>query len=200
MPLSRCLDRFAGGARRARNHGLVLVALSAAACAAVQQPATHAPGHRTIAEGYGLLYGITSQQKGLKKLLWMKLESDPLDRVISDIADYAGELSGQLEDMASRYPALTVHEQFLPPVEVKARRSIADALQDTFLSTSGREFARELLLNQRSTLQQEQHLAKVMVEIETADERRAFWRRVDERFGGLRDELETLLRNEYFCD
>jgi hypothetical protein len=188
--------------RRVRAACLLLGVLASSACAASkpQEPPRDGAGHRTIAEGYSLLYGIVSQQKDLKKLLLIKIESDPVDRAISAIADYAGELTAKLEDMAARYPALTVETQFLPEVEVKTRESIAAEAQDTFLSKSGKEFERELLLKQRSALEQEQHMAKVMVTIETAEERRAFWRGVEKRFGALRGDVDGLLRRTYFCN
>lgn len=178
--------------------GLAAVLLGACGASREQSPVPDERGHRTIAEGYSLLYGIASEQKEMKKLLLVKVESDPVDRMISDIADYTGELCVQLEDMARRYPALTIATQFLPEVEVKARESITSAATKTFLKTSGREFELELLLKQRSALEQEQHIAKVMVDIETAEERRVFWRSVDKRFGELRGDLETLLRSTYF--
>jgi len=179
---------------------LAAILLSACSSSRQQTPVAAEREHRTIAEGYSLLYGIASQQKEMKKLLLVKVESDPVDRMISDIADYTGELCAQLEDMARRYPALTIDTQFLPEVEVKSRESLTSATTATFLKTSGREFERELLLKQRTALEQEQHIAKVMVGIETAEERRAFWRGVDKRFGELRSDLEALLRNTYFCD
>jgi hypothetical protein len=46
-----------------------------------------------LRKGYSLLYGITSQQKDLKKLLLIKTESDPVDEVISELADYTGALN-----------------------------------------------------------------------------------------------------------
>ena len=57
-------------------------------------------------------------------------------------------------------------------MEVKARESVAAETTTTLLSTDGRVFERTLLLKQWSALEQERHIAKVMVEIETADERR----------------------------
>ena len=42
-------------------------------------------------------------------------------------------------------------------------------------------------------------MAKVMVGIETSEERRSFWRQVDKRFGELRADVEALLRRSYFC-
>jgi hypothetical protein len=179
---------------------LTILAVGTGACSsAKKQTPPPADGHRTIAEGYSLLYGITSQQKDLKKLLLVKRESDRVDAVISELADYTGELSAQLEDMAKRYPALTVETQFLPDVEVKARESIASETTKVFLASEGKDFERRLLMKQLSALEQERHIAKVMVGLETADERRAFWERTEQRFGELYAKVEQLLERDYFC-
>ena len=42
-------------------------------------------------------------------------------------------------------------------------------------------------------------MAEVMVAIETAEERRAFWRQVEKRFGELRGDVDALLGRTYFC-
>jgi hypothetical protein len=179
--------------------GLLVFTLNACSSMTSQKPVPPTDGHRTIAQGYSLLYGITSQQKDLKKLLLVKIESDPVDAVISELADYTGELSAELEDMAKRYPALTVNTQFLPEVEVKTRESITAETTNIFLASKGADFERRLLLKQLTALEQERHMAKVMVQMETADERRAFWKRTEQRLGLLYDKFENLLQRSYFC-
>jgi len=185
----------------ARRLALCFLLVAAAGCSSTQRqtPLPPTDGYRTIAQGYSLLYAITSEQKDLKKLLIIKVESDPVDAFISELADYAGELSAELEDMAKRYPALTVKTQFLPDVEVKTRESITAATTDALLARKGKEFERLLLLKQFSALEQERHMAKVMSELETADERRAFWRKTEQRLGQLYDKVENLLEGRYFC-
>jgi hypothetical protein len=177
----------------------IAIVVGLGACsAAKQQPGPVTDGHRTVAEGYSLLYGITSQQRDLKKLLSVKVESDAVDAVISELADYTGELSSQLKDMTHRYPALTVDKQFLPVVEVKTREAISEEKTAEFKSTEGKDFERRLLLNQLSSLGQEKNMAKVMVELETADERRAFWRKTQQRFETLHGKVWRLLSEQYF--
>jgi hypothetical protein len=41
-------------------------------------------------------------------------------------------------------------------------------------------------------------MAKVMVELETADERRAFWRKTQQRFEALHAKVWRLLSEQYF--
>ena len=194
MTLSYVASRF-------RCIPIVCMAVVAFACSSArhQEPIPSTDGHRTIAEGYSLIYGITSQQKDLKKLLLIKTESDPVDKVISELADYAGELSAQLEDMAKRYPALTVETQFLPDVEVRARESIASETTKVLLASKGKSFERQLLMKQLTALEEERHISKVMVELETADERRTFWKRTEQRFAELYAKVEHLLEQDYFC-
>lgn len=54
-----------------------------------QTPPPQADDHRTIAEGYSLLYGITSQQKDVAKVLMIKSASPQVHALISEIAAYA---------------------------------------------------------------------------------------------------------------
>jgi hypothetical protein len=181
---------------------LVLVTTALAACSSAKQqtPPTQPDGHRTIAEGYSLVYAIASQQKHLDKALLVKSESDPVDAVVSELSDYAGTLSAELEDMAKRYPALTVDTQFLPAVEAKARESLTVETTKALLAAQGKDFERLLLEKQLPALESEQHIAKVMVQLETADERREFWTRTDQRLGSLRAKIERLLERNYYCD
>ena len=176
---------------------LIVVGLSACS-ASKQQPVAVNDGHRTVAEGYSLLYGVASQQKDIGKLLGVKFESDAVDAVITEVAGYAGEVSAQLEDMSRRYPALTINTQFLPAVEVRTREAIAQETTAEFKSTKGKDFERRLLLSQLNSLGQEKNLAKVMVELETAEERRAFWRKTQQRFETLHGKVWRLLSEQYF--
>lgn len=82
-----------------------------------------------------------------------------MDAVISEIADYTGELSAQLEDMTRRYPALTVDKQFLPVDEVRTREAISQETTAEFKSTKGKDFERQLLLKQLPALEQDKNMA-----------------------------------------
>ncbi len=73
-------------------------------------------------------------------------------------------------------------------------------LSKVLLASEGKDFERRLLMKQLSALEQERHIAKVMVGLETSDERRAFWERTERRFGELYVKVEQLLERDYFCD
>src|SRR5688572_998839 len=121
---------------------LLIVTVTAAACSSTAKPAPSPPadGHRTIAEGYSLLYALASQQKDSDKLLIIKPESDQVDALINELSTYMAELCAELEDFSKRYPALTIETQFLPEVEVKVRESITSESTTVLLGTSGKEF------------------------------------------------------------
>jgi hypothetical protein len=185
---------------RKRIAAVVLLSAICAACGSAkpQIPESEPSDHRRIAEGYALLYGITSRQQHVGKLMLIKQESDPVDQFITELAKTVGEINAEIEDMAKRYPALTINKQFLPDVEVMSRESFEEETKKAFMDSSGHLFERRLLLTQRSALEHEQHIAKVMVGLESGTERREFWVRTDKRFGELRSKLERLLERSYF--
>jgi len=155
-------------------------------------------GRRTISEGYSLLYFAVSEQKWADKVLLVKFESADLERVVTRIAKYAAALKPRLEDLAKRYPA--IHLEPPPPTEVEQRARRAqyhERLRD-MLGASGRDFEREMLLTQYASLDELRHLAAVMVEVETGENRRTFWKEVqtefDAEYGGVLD----LLRRRHF--
>ena len=158
-------------------------------------PVHEAQEHRVIAEGYSLLYGIASQQRNVDKILIVKSASQSVHSLITEIANYTTSLSKQLEDFAAKYPALRVDVQFLPEVEVKARAAIASECIKELLLTSGKNFERLLLHSQLDALQQESHIAAVMVDLEV-DARRAFWVDTHKRLDVLHDKVARLLEDQ----
>ena len=65
---------------------------------------------------------------------------------------------------------------------------------------AGEDLERRLLLKQLSVLEAERHVAKVMVALETAGRRRAFWTRTETRVGQLRAKVEQLLERDFYCE
>ena len=73
----------------------------------------------------------------------------------------------------------------MTPSQISAQSLVFQETTAEFKSTKGKDFERRLLLNQLTALGQEKNMAKVMVELETADERRVFWRKTQQRFETL---------------
>ena len=81
---------------------------------------------------------------------------------------------------------------------MRTREAIAQETAAEFKATKGKDFERRLLLSQLSALGQEKDMARVMVGLETADERRAFWRKAQPRFETLHGKVWRLLSERYF--
>lgn len=80
-----------------------------------------------------------------------RFESNATGGVLTDLAEYAATLKGQLEQLAKDYPSLSLKEDGLPVLEKKTRSA---AQQDRIISLAplvgrtGANFERTLLLTQ----------------------------------------------------
>lgn len=162
----------------------------------VDREAGREPGERLISDGYTILYSAVTKQQLSDELLLAKLESDPVDAVITDVAHTAGEYVDRLEEMAEAYPAIDLDS--FSPVLRKMRASIGEEQRGELLGATGVDFERKLLRAQSDATGQLRHLAGAMVALETSAERRAFWEDVEQRYGALHRRLEELLRERHF--
>ena len=76
------------------------------------------------------MYGIAPSRK-IEETVAHQNRIDPVDG--HQLADYTGELSAQLEDMAKRYPALSVQTQFFQ-MSRSRRESIASQTTNDLLA------------------------------------------------------------------
>jgi hypothetical protein len=155
-------------------------------------------GLSTISEGYTLLYEVTSQQKHIDKLLLIKIESDGVDVLISEISAYMAKLEDQLIKLAKEDPSLDLDRKVLPEMASKMHQSVQAEQLKVFLGATGKDFERELLLGISSTLNQARHLAKVMRAAETSEQRKAFWKDVQEHFDDQYRRVVELLEGQYY--
>jgi hypothetical protein len=179
---------------------LLLVAGPLAGCAVFdRRPAPPPPaGLSVVAQGYLLLHEIVSQQKHLDKLLLIKIESEEVDAIISEISAYSAEVEDQLIALAKEPPGLKLGQQILPAAFVRARQSSQAEQLKELLGATGKDFERRLLLSVSSPLNQARHLARVMRGAEGAPARQAFWKEVQGRFDDQYGKLMGLLEKRYF--
>jgi hypothetical protein len=156
------------------------------------------PGLSTISEGYTLLYEVVSIQKHTDKLLLIKLESDEVDAVISEVSEYAAKLEGQLIKLAKQDSSLDLDRKVLPEMEIKKRESVEAERLKELLEMTGKGFERELLLTVSGPLNQSRHLARVMREAETSAARKAFWKDVQEHLDDQYRKVVRLLETRYY--
>jgi hypothetical protein len=179
---------------------LLMAAGQLASCSLLQRPTTTPATHdlSTVSQGYTLLYEIVSQQKHIDTLLLIKVESDAVDTIISEMSAYSAKLEDQLVKLAKADPSLDLDRQILPAMFVRMHQSIqAEQLKD-MLGATGKDFERLLLFNMSGPLNQARHLATVMHEAEPNEERKAFWKEVREQFDDYYRRVMALLEKRYF--
>jgi hypothetical protein len=162
------------------------------------EPAPPEPDYPTVNEGYNLLYEVVSTQKFTDKLLLIKIESDAVDAVISELSEDAARMEAQLQEIAREDPTLDLEREILPEVERRKRDSVQMERLKDLLGGTGKRFERLLLLTQSGALNQTRHLARVVVETEAREDRKAFWREVQRQFDENYRNVVELLESEYF--
>jgi nicotinamide riboside kinase len=83
-------------------------------------------------------------------------------------------------------------------MERRKRDSVNIERLKDLLGETGKHFERLLLLSQSGAHNQTRHLARVMVEAETREDRKAFWQEVQRQFDENYQNVVELLESEYF--
>lgn len=163
---------------------------------------SEAEHNKLLSEGYSQLYDSASGLRYLDEFLALKFESDATNAVITDLAEYATTLKGQLEQLGKDYPSLSLEDDGLPVLDKKTReigqkerlKSLAPVV-----GSSGVEFERTLLLTQSGALNQLRYLSQAIAEAEKSAERKAFMGDVQQNFDRLYNDVVGLLNKKYFC-
>jgi hypothetical protein len=150
---------------------LVAVATLLGACAGGGQSKSDDPRQtrRIHAEGDSLLYSDLKALDRAELLLYIKEESDDVDKMATGISDFAAGVRKDLERLSKAYPAARIDLDPMPEIEKRKRASMMkDRVKDyaPLIGKTGKPFERSLLGQLRSGLNQQSHLCKVMAEIE----------------------------------
>ena len=151
--------------------------------------------------GYSLLYDSASSLSDVQKVFYIKVESDPVERVIGEISDYAAALQADLERIAQDYPAVRIDLDPLPELEKRKRESISSDTRKSLaplVGKTGTAFERKLLLAASGALNQLMFQCRVMAEREPVDSLRQVLLDAEKRFAALYDEDVKLLNERYF--
>ena len=156
---------------------------------------------RVLSEGYSQLYDAASGLRWLDEFLLVKFESDDTQRVITDLAHYASQLKGELEQLEHDYPSLSIHNDGLPLLEKNKREMQAKDRAKTLaplIGAKGADFERTLLLTQSGALNQLRFLAQAIVDAEKSGPRRTWMIDVQRRLDHLYVEVVKLLDRRFF--
>jgi hypothetical protein len=156
-----------------------------------------------LSEGYSMLYRDASQLDRAELLLYVKVESEAVDKIVTAVAEVGGQLKRDLEKIAKDYPGVRIDLDPLPEIEKRKRSAIAKDRARYFapvIGHGGREYERTLLIGYVNGINHERHLCQVMAEAEPEASLKKFLLDAEKRYDDLYDRATALLDKEYFKD
>ena len=156
-----------------------------------------------LSEGYSMLYKDASNLDLAELILYVKVESDAVDKIVTAVAEVGGQLKKDLERIARDYPGVRIDLDPLPEMEKRKRAAIGKDRARYFapvIGHGGREYERTMLIAYANGMNHERHLCQVMAEAEPDASLKKFLLDAEKRYDGLYDRVTALLNKEYFKD
>lgn len=156
-----------------------------------------------LSEGYSMLYKDASNIDRSELILHVKAESEAMEKVVTAVTEFGGELKKDLERIAKDYPGVRIDLDPLPEMEKRKRAAIAKDRARYFapvVGHGGREYERTVLIGYVNGINHERHLCQVMAEEEPDAGLKKFLLETEKRYGSLYDRVTALLDKEYFKD
>jgi hypothetical protein len=175
----------------------------------VKAEADHAKGPELnkqrlmLSEGYSMLYKDASNLDLTQLILYMKVESEAMDKVVTAVGEFGDQLKKDLEKIAKDYPGVRIDLDPLPEMEKRKRAAIAKDRARYFapvIGHGGREYERTVLIGYANGINHERHLCQVMAEAEPDASLKKFLLDTEKRYDSLYDRVTALLDKEYFKD
>ena len=156
-----------------------------------------------LSEGYSMLYEDASNLDLAELILYVKVESEAVDKIVTAVAEVGGQLKKDLERIARDYPGVRIDLDPLPEMEKRKRAAIRKDRARYFapvIGHGGREYERTVLIGYANGINHERHLCQVMAEAEPDASLKKFLLDAEKRYDGLYDRVTALLDKEYFKD
>ncbi|MEJ0087527.1 MAG: hypothetical protein WDO72_17775 [Pseudomonadota bacterium] len=156
-----------------------------------------------LSEGYSMLYKDASTLDLTELILYVKVESDAVDKVVTAVAEVGGQMKKDLERIAKDHPGVRINLDPLPEMEKRKRAAIAKDRARYFapiVGHGGREYERTVLIGFANGVNHERHLCQVMAEAEPDASLKKFLLDAEKRYDGLYDRVTALLDKDYFKD
>ncbi len=194
-------------ARRSSLIWLVGVAfgLTVVACSHLsetKQPALDSDAPRAqLSIGYSLLY---QEADGIPKLKWLLMFKDKpqeMAQLTGELVDYYQQLADTMQRLSKLYPAMRIDVAPMSKIEGEERKAIGADLAKDFapvIGKTGIEFERTALLMFYDSLNEQRHLAGVMVGLETAPGLRKFLETTQSQLDARYAKVGALLNRRYF--
>ncbi|MBR9814365.1 hypothetical protein GYB61_10985 [bacterium] len=156
-----------------------------------------------LGHGYAMFHQAARQLSLIDKALWVKRESDAVERVVTELAVSMGKLARSLEQAADASPPINLSDTGLPRFEVAKRQSVylerGLDLGTPILGRTGHDFERTLLLSLTAAINQQRHLARVMIDHEPSAVRKQWLRDANAVLNARYDAMVAVLERHYFC-
>jgi hypothetical protein len=187
--------------------GLVATALlvTLAACSHLSDtkkpiPDKNAP-RAQLSIGYSLLYQEADGIPKLKWILMFKDKPEEMGRLTHELVSYYEQLADSMRKLSKQYPAMRIDVEPMSEIESKERKAIGADLAKDFaplVGKSGVKFEREALLMFYNSLNEQRHLAGVMVGLETDPTLKKFLETTKGQLEELYAKVGVLLDRRYF--
>ena len=156
-----------------------------------------------LSEGYSMLYKDASNLDLAELILYVKVESEAMEKVVTAVAEVGGQLKKDLERIAKDYPGVRIDLDPMPEMEKRKRAAITKDRARYFapiIGHGGREYERTVLIGYANGINHERHLCRVMAEAEPDASLKKFLLDTEKRYDGLYDRVIALLEKDYFKD
>ena len=156
-----------------------------------------------LSEGYSMLHTDAGSLDTAQLILYVKVESDAVDEVVTAVGAFGGQLKKDLEKIAKDYPGARIDLDPLPEMEKRKRAAMSkDTMRHfaPFVGHGGREYERTVLMGFANGINHERHLCQVMAEAEPDANLKRFLLDAEKRYDGLYERVTALLEKEYFKD
>lgn len=187
----------------------MLLAGLAAGCANLHKESSEArppqlsKQQRMLNEGYSMLYKDAGNLDLGELILYVKVESDAVDKVVTAVAEVGGQLKKDLERISREHAGVRIDLDPLPEMEKRKRAAIAKDRARYFapvIGHGGREYERTVLIGYANGLNHERHLCQVMAAAEPDANLKKFLLGAEKRYDELYERVNALLEKEYFKD
>ena len=158
---------------------------------------------RVLSEGYSMLYQDAGILDFAELILYVKVESEAMNKVVTAVAEVGGQLKKDLERISKDYPGVRIDLDPLPEMEKRKRAAISKDRARYFapvIGHGGREYERTVLIGYVNGINHERHLCQVMAEAEPDASLKKFLLDAEKRYDDLYDRITALLDKDYFKD
>jgi hypothetical protein len=192
--------------RRAWLQTLFVGAASAALTAqAKTKPVSDCPQRGLRDElnvGYSLLYEQVDGLSKLKWIVWLKHDTETFEHTVKPIIGYYANLAAQLENLPKLYPAVRIDLKAMPEFLGKARENMVnERIKEItpIVGETGTPYERTVLLMLMYALEEQNQVARAMIEKEPEPSLAKFLRQTQQGLGEHLRQVNALLERKYFA-